>query len=89
MDRPANQNNLIVVLIALLGLALGYFYHSNFQNTEVVEPLPPAEEMSFQRLKNLSINFSLLDNPLLQSLQINGEFPVSGSTIGKPDPFAP
>ena len=89
MERPNNQNTLIAIFIVVLGIAAGYLYYSKFHTALAVEPLSADEQASFQKLKDLTIDFDLLQNPSFKSLEINGEFPVSGATTGKSDPFTP
>lgn len=90
MNQPSSQQSLLItVLIVIVGFVGGYLYNSSVGSMESVPTLPAAANESFKRLKDLKINFDLLNDPLYKALQINGQFPVDSSSAGKRDPFVP
>jgi len=80
------QNKLILYLVILLGFAGGYFYYSQAYADPSVDPLPQTADVS--RLKNLRIDFSLLQKAEYRVLRAFGESPVNPGVHGKTDPFA-
>jgi len=91
MIVKTNQNNLILILIVVLGFAAGYIYYSQVispARTPIDPPLISAKD-NLRVFDNLTINFSILDNEKYKALQIFGESPVSPGVTGKKDIFAP
>lgn len=86
-----NQNNLIIIMIILLGFGVGYFYYSQW----VVPTLNPIEpsilegRTDLKEFENVKIDFSILDNQKYKLLETYGENPVNPGTTGKKDLFAP
>ena len=87
--RTANTK-LFSALIIILGLAVGYIYYSNWivPNQIPIEP-PVTSRNDLSSLKDLSIDFSVFDNPAYKALAVFGQVPVSPGVTGKKDVFAP
>ena len=79
----------------LLGLvvvfAVGYLYYSQFiQPAQLpIGPGPLSERDDLTMFKDLTIDFSILDDARLKSLKVFGESPVKPGVTGKRDIFAP
>ncbi len=83
------QGKLILFLTVIIGFAAGYFYHTQAGSQEFVEPLPPGGASDFQKLKDLKVDFKLLEDQRYKALRVYGELPVNPGLHGKQDPFAP
>ena len=79
----------------LLGLvvafAVGYLYYSqSIQPAQLpIGPVPLSERDDLTVFKDLTIDFSILDDTRLKSLRVFGESPVKPGVTGKRDLFAP
>lgn len=91
MAAQPTQNLLILVMIILLGIAVGYFYYSSFVVPALAPVLPPpiAQTDDLKAFEGLQIDFGILANKKFQSLQIFGESPVNPGATGKKDLFTP
>ena len=83
-----NQPKLILYIIILLGFAGGYVFYTQGTVEEIFVPLA-EENDSIDGLKDLNIDFSVLNSEKLKSLKIFGEFPIQPGQTGKRDIFAP
>lgn len=83
-----NQTLLIVILIIVLGFAVGYFYYSQSDRVSVEPPLVAGRD-DLKKFENLTIDFSILDNKKYKILEVFGESPVNPGITGKKDIFAP
>lgn len=84
-------NRSIILLILVVAFAIGYLYYSqSIQPAEIpINPPPIAERDDFSTFKDLTINFSILDDSRFKSLRVFGESPVKPGVTGKRDIFAP
>jgi len=82
------SNIMITVLVAVLGMAAGYFVYRSMGAYTVI-PAPAAGAEAFTQLKGLTTDFSVLQDERFRSLQVFGELPVSPGIGGKNDLFAP
>lgn len=92
MAAQQNQQNLLIlVMIVIMGIALGYFYYSSYVVPAMIPvPLPPIEQNDdLKAFEGLQINFGILTNKKFQTLQIFGETPVNPGATGKKDIFSP
>ena len=91
MAAQQTQSLLILVMIILLGIAIGYFYYSSFVVPALAPVLPPpiAQKDDLKAFEGLQIDFGILTNKKFQSLQIFGESPVNPGATGKKDIFFP
>lgn len=91
MLEQNSSNKSIMLLILVLVLVLGYFYYSQFiQPTQLpIEPPPFSAMDDLIVFKDMTINFSILDDSRFKSLRIFGESPVRPGATGKRDLFAP
>ena len=81
----------MLIMILLVGIALGYFYYSSYV-MPALTPIPPppiAKTDDLKAFEGLQIDFSILANKKFQSLQIFGESPVNPGATGKKDVFVP
>ncbi len=90
-QQSNNQSTLIVILIVVLGFAVGYFYYSQWSvpARTLIEPPPVAGKDNLRLFENLKIDFSILDNKKYKALEVFGESPVNPGVTGKKDIFAP
>jgi len=80
--------SLIPFLIILVGLVGGYFYSASLDYTADVPPVPANVRTStLTKLKQLKVNYSILENEQYQDLRIFGQIPVPTSAPGKSNPF--
>ena len=91
MAAQQTQSLLILVMIILLGIAIGYFYYSSYVMPTLAPVLPPpiAQKDDLKAFEGLQIDFGILTNKKFQSLQIFGESPVNPGVTGKKDLFVP
>lgn len=88
MSMPQNRpNSLMILLVAVLGLAAGYFVYRGMA-AYTVPPAPAAGAEAFSELKNLTVDFSVLQDQRFRALQVFGELPVNPGLGGKVDPFS-
>ena len=86
-----SSSKLYIALIVLAGLVGGYVVYSQWiQPTETSIP-PPAisNQDSPTTLKNIKIDFKVLDDSAYKALITSGESPVNPGVTGKKDIFAP
>ncbi len=88
-QQSSNQNLLLVIFIILLGFAGGYLYSSQVMGEFTAPALPSDGKETFEKLKALKADFSVLTNKDIQALRIFGESPVNPGATGKSDLFAP
>lgn len=79
---------MILLLVAVIGLAAGYFVYRSM-GAYTVLPAPAAGAEAFAQLKGLTTDFSVLQDERFRSLQIFGESPVNPGIGGKSDLFSP
>ena len=89
MNQKKRQNLLIVILIIVAIVAIVYWY-SNYKKTspgeskqQVAAGLSPIEEI----IREIKLDFSILDDTLFESLESHGILPVTAGETGNPNPF--
>ena len=84
-------NNPITLLILVVAFAIGYlFYSQSILSTQLLINPPPVEARDdLAMFKDLTIDFSILDDSKFKSLRVFGESPVKPGATGKRDIFAP
>jgi hypothetical protein len=91
MNPSQSSSKLYTALIIILGLVGGYIVYSQFiQPSAAVIQAPVLDKQDGEStLKNIRINFKILDDPAYKNLVISGESPVNPGVTGKKDIFAP
>ncbi len=64
-------------------------YYSQGSVDEVVVPPLEKTKDDLSKFKDLKIDFTALDNPLIKDLKVFGESPLVPGLAGKKDIFAP
>jgi len=87
----STPSKLYATLIVIIGLIVGYVGYSQWivQNESTV-PAPaidPKDNLTV--IKNLKIDYKILDDSIYKGLITSGESPVGPGTTGKKDIFAP
>ena len=87
--QPANRS--IMMLIVVVAFAIGYlFYSQSIQPAQLpINPSPLSARDDLAKFKDLTIDFSILDDSRFKSLRVFGESPVRPGVTGKRDLFAP
>ncbi len=92
MSLASTPSKLYVLLIACMGIIVGYVVYSQMIVAGQV-PIPPVEvknQDSLNTFRNLRLDFSVLTSSTSKELIISGESPVDPGTTGaKKDLFAP
>ncbi|MBI4158612.1 MAG: hypothetical protein HY505_03295 [Candidatus Yanofskybacteria bacterium] len=80
-----------MLLILVVAFAIGYLYYSqSIQPAQLpIDPIPLSTRDDLAMFKDLTIDFSILDDARFKSLRIFGESPVKPGITGKRDIFAP
>jgi len=80
-----------MLLMLVAAFAVGYLYYSqSIQPAQLpINPPPLTAKDDLTMFKNLTIDFSILDNKSFKSLKTFGESPVKPGVTGKRDIFAP
>lgn len=91
MVNPQTTNNSIMLLILVVAFAIGYLYYSQsiVPAQLPIEPAPLSARDDLVMFKDLTIDFSILDDSRFKSLRVFGESPVRPGVTGKRDIFAP
>jgi len=91
MSDQQTMNNSITLLILVVAFAVGYlFYSQSIQPAQLPIDSPPvAGKDDLAMFKDLTIDFSILDDTRFRSLRVSGESPVKPGVTGKRDLFAP
>ena len=91
MTEQQYYNKSIALLILVVAFAMGYLFYFQFIQTAQlpIEPAPLSAKDDLAMFKDLTINFSILDDPRFKSLKVFGESPVRPGVTGKRDIFAP
>ncbi len=91
MANPQTTNNSIMLLILVVAFATGYLFYSQWiQPTQLpIDPPPVTAKENLAMFKDLTIDFSVLDDSRFESLRVFGESPVKPGVTGKRDIFAP
>lgn len=91
MPEQQYYNKSIALLILVTAFAMGYLYYSeSIQTAQLpINPVPLSARDDLAMFKDLTIDFSILDDPRFKSLKVFGESPVIPGVIGKRDIFAP
>lgn len=84
-------NKSVVALILVLAFAIGYLYYSQSikPNQLPINPPPVVAGDSLTKFRDLTINFSILNENKFKSLRVFGESPVKPGITGKRDLFSP
>lgn len=87
--QPINKP--IMLMILVVAFAIGYLYYSqSIQPAQLPINQPPLTvKDDLTMFKDLTIDFSILDDSRFKSLKIFGESPVKPGITGKRDIFAP
>lgn len=88
-QQPLNRS--IMLLILVVALAVGYLYYSqSIQPAQLpISSSPISTKDDLLIFKDISIDFSILDNTKFKSLRVFGESPVRPGVTGKRDLFGP
>ena len=88
-QQPANRS--IMILILVVAFAIGYLYYSQsiVPAQLPINPPPISAKDDLLMFKDLTIDFSILDDTRFKSLRTFGESPVRPGVTGKRDLFAP
>ena len=91
MANPQTTNRSIILLILVIAFAVGYLYYSqSIQPAQLpLEPVPLSAKDDLNMFRDLTIDFSILDDTRFKSLRVFGESPVRPGVTGKRDIFAP
>lgn len=91
MTSLQSSSKIYIPLIIIVGLIGGYVLYSQWvqPNEAVIPPPAVSTKDSPATLKNIKIDFKVLDDPAYKSLITSGESPVSPGITGKKDLFAP
>lgn len=91
MAEQQFANKSIVLLILVVAFAMGYLYYSqSIQPAQLpIGPPPLTAKDDLLMFKDLTIDFSVLDDSRFKSLRVFGESPVKPGVTGKKDIFAP
>ena len=91
MTPSQSSSKLYIALIVLVGLIGGYIIYSQWiKPTEAMIPPPTVgSQDGLSTIKNLKIDFKVLDNSTYKGLITSGESPVNPGITGKKDIFAP
>jgi len=91
MGEAKTSNNSITLLILIVAFAVGYLYYSqSIQPAQLpIDPIPLSARGDLVMFKDLTIDFSVLDDSKFKSLRVFGESPVKPGVTGKRDIFAP
>jgi len=81
-------SKLIPYLIILLGLVGGYYFHAQTGGGFVPPVLLQESRDDIRALKNIRIDFTLLEKPEYKNLRFYAEFPITPGFPGKYDPFS-
>jgi len=89
--NPQTTNRSIILLILVIAFAVGYLYYSqSIQPAQLpLEPVPLSAKDDLNMFRDLTIDFSILDDTRFKSLRVFGESPVRPGVTGKRDIFAP
>lgn len=90
MAQPT-ANKSIMILIVVVAFAIGYlFYSQSIQPAQLpIDPPPLSARDDLVKFKDITIDFSILDDSRFKSLRVFGESPVRPGVTGKRDLFAP
>ena len=90
---------LIVLFVAMAGITVYYYYPRGGGETATVETggvdLTVLDQdlqsnlSEYRKIKNLSLDFELLNDPLFKSLQDVEMPPAPSEPLGRPNPFLP
>ena len=91
MANQQTTNNSMMLLILVVAFAIGYLYYSqSIQPAQLpIDPIPLSARDDLVMFKDLTIDFSILDDTRFKSLRVFGESPVKPGVTGKRDIFAP
>ncbi|MEK7138756.1 MAG: hypothetical protein AAB799_01095 [Patescibacteria group bacterium] len=84
-------NRSIILLILVVAFAVGYLYYSQ---SPQLAPIPAGQPATLTKddlssFKDISLNFSVLEDARFKSLRTFGESPVKPGVTGKRDLFSP
>ena len=91
MANQPTTNKSLMLLMLVAAFAVGYLYYSqSIQPAQLpIKPPPLSEKDNLSMFKDLTIDFSILDDAKFKSLRVFGESPVRPGVTGKRDIFAP
>jgi len=87
----SRNNKLIPIVIIFLGILGGYLYFIQLEDTTITTVVGGSlsAESGLDKLDNLTIDFSPLDDQKFIELQVFGESPVAPGATGKKNIFNP
>lgn len=93
LEQKKRQKVLLGVLIAV-AIITAFIWYINFQKGFSVEEfissgerVSPDYSFTEQRLKEVKLDFSILDDALFKSLKSHGLLPVTAGETGRTNPF--
>ncbi len=91
LEQKKRQKILLGILIAVAVVTV-FIWYSNYQKGPAVEESTSQEESTSateERLKEMELDFSVLNNNLFKSLKSHGALPVITGETGRENPFEP
>lgn len=95
LEQKKRQRILIYILV-VVAIITAFIWYSNYQKRPVVEEFIPTEEGSAigpsfaeETIKEIRLDFSILDDSLFKSLKSHGLLPVTAGETGRENPFSP
>lgn len=95
LEQKKRQKTLLGILIAAVIITAFVWYISFQKGPSVEEFISPEERVSpgysftEQRLKEVKLDFGILDDALFKSLKSHGVLPVTAGETGRTNPFRP
>lgn len=97
LEQKKRQGILIWILV-IVAIITAIVWYTNYQKKPSIEEglITPEEgepvagpSISEERLKEIELDFSVLDNSLFKSLKSHGALPVTAGETGRENPFEP
>jgi len=91
MEQKKRQKILLAVLVAVLIITAVFWYMA--YNKKPFEEIAPSGQLPFgvsateEKLKEIKLDISILDNDLFKSLKSHGVLPVTAGETGRLIPF--
>ncbi len=87
LKKKLKDNKIVIGTIVILGFAIGFTAWSFFSSSEKEVKKIEKKELTSEQVKNIDVNFEILEGEQLKELKQIGVIPEYLHPVGRTNPF--